>query len=98
MSAEHTSAAERTPEVLNELLEHAEARELIASAQANGSVAAEELATAASDLELDPGQLETLYGLLDELQIEIVDAPEGPAPEAFDADTREVSTTRFSSS
>ncbi|HET8653717.1 MAG TPA: sigma-70 family RNA polymerase sigma factor [Gaiellaceae bacterium] len=63
---------------------------LIASAQESGQLGSDELAIAVDELELEPGQVDELYGKLDELHIEIVDrAEEAHEPEV---EEREVST------
>jgi RNA polymerase primary sigma factor len=61
---------------------------LIASAQESGQLASDELAVAVDELELEPAQVDELYGRLDELQIEVVE----PAEEEAEVDEREVST------
>ncbi len=61
---------------------------LIASAQESGQLASDELAVAVDELELEPAQVDELYGRLDELQIEVVE----PAEEEAEVDQREVST------
>jgi RNA polymerase primary sigma factor len=63
---------------------------LIAGAQESGQLGSEELAVAVDELELEPTQVEELYGRLEELQIEIVE----PVVEEVEAevDQREVST------
>jgi RNA polymerase primary sigma factor len=60
---------------------------LIASAQESGQLASDELAVAIDELELEPAQVDELYGRLEELHIEVVE----PAEEA-EVDQREVST------
>ena len=60
---------------------------LIASAQESGQLASDELAVAVDELELEPAQVDELYGRLEELHIEVVE----PAEEA-QVDQREVST------
>ena len=62
---------------------------LIASAQESGQLGSEELAVAVDELELEPTQVEELYGRLEELHIEIVEPVEEAEPEV---DEREVST------
>ena len=62
---------------------------LIASAQESGQLGSDELAVALDELELEPTQVEELYGKLDELRIEIVDRAE---EEESEVDEREVST------
>jgi RNA polymerase primary sigma factor len=61
---------------------------LIASAQESGQLASDELAVAVDELELEPAQVDELYGRLDELHIEVVE----PAEEEAEVDQREVST------
>jgi RNA polymerase primary sigma factor len=63
---------------------------LIASAQETGQLGSDELAVAVDELELEPTQVEELYGKLDELHIEIVERAEEEAE--AEADEREVST------
>jgi RNA polymerase primary sigma factor len=65
---------------------------LIANAQESGRVGSDELTAALEELELTAAQLDELYGRLDELQIEVVDAggdDDDPEPEPTE---REVST------
>ncbi len=63
---------------------------LIAGAQESGQVGSDELAVAVDELELEPAQVDELYGKLEELHIEVVDKAEDEAePEV---DQREVST------
>ena len=61
---------------------------LIASAQESGQLASDELAVAVDELELEPAQVDELYGKLEELHIEVVE----PAEEEAEVDAREVST------
>ena len=61
---------------------------LIASAQESGQLASDELAVAVDELELEPAQVDELYGKLEELHIEVVE----PAEEEAEVDQREVST------
>jgi RNA polymerase primary sigma factor len=61
---------------------------LIAGAQESGQLGSDELAVAVDELELEPAQVDELYGKLDELQIEVVDRSEDE-PEV---EAREVST------
>jgi RNA polymerase primary sigma factor len=79
-----------------ELLETEEARSLFEAAQAAGRVSAEEIALALDELDLEPTQLEDVYRALEELHVEIVEAPAAPAAKEdagrLDAHTREVST------
>ncbi len=61
---------------------------LIASAQESGQLASDELTLAVDELELEPAQVDELYGRLEELHIEVVE----PVEEEAEADAREVST------
>jgi RNA polymerase primary sigma factor len=61
---------------------------LIASAQETGQLGSEELAVAVDELDLEPAQVEELYGKLEELHIEVVQ----PVEEEVEVDEREVST------
>ena len=63
---------------------------LIASAQESGQLGSDELAVAVDELELEPAQVDELYGRLDELHIEIVDRTEDE--DENEVDEREVST------
>src|SRR5215510_16438716 len=80
----------------SDVLETEEARNLLEAAQAAGRVSAEEIALALDELDLEPTQLEDVYRVLEELQVEIVDvqAAAGSKEEEarIDAGTREVST------
>src|SRR5438874_876748 len=79
-----------------DVLETEEARNLLEAAQAAGRVTVEEIALALDELDLEPTQLEDVYRVLEELQVEIVDAT--AAAEAKEeegrlaAGVREVST------
>jgi RNA polymerase primary sigma factor len=88
------TATEEGPSV--EVLETEEARNLLEAAQASGRVSAEEIALSLDELELEPAQIEDVYRALEELQVEIVDAPaaaEEPKEEVrLDETVREVST------
>src|SRR5690348_2833857 len=79
-----------------DVLETEEARTLLETAQAAGRVTAEEIALALDELDLEPAQVEDVYRVLEELQIEIVDAAasaESKEEEArLVAGAREVST------
>src|SRR3954452_16561992 len=79
-----------------EVFETEEVRNLLEAAQAAGRVSAEEIALALDELELEPTQIEEVYRALEELQVEIVDAPataaEPKEEEKLDQPVREVST------
>jgi RNA polymerase primary sigma factor len=80
---------------LGDILETVEARSLIETAQAAGTVSAEDVALALDELDLDAGQIDDVYRALEELQVEIVGAPteavEKEEP-ALDDETREITT------
>src|SRR5436190_14866918 len=93
---EHVSAGvERgaTATAVADVLETVEARTLIEAAQASGSVTQDEIALALDELDLDAGQIDDFYRTLEEMQIDVVAAPE---PEEKDepaqAEAREIST------
>ena len=78
---------------VTDVLETDEARGLLESARAAGSVSAEEIALAFDELDLDAGQLDDVYQALDDLQIEVVGAERREEAEELDAEeAREVST------
>jgi RNA polymerase primary sigma factor len=75
------------------VLELEEAQHLIETGQAAGSLTQEEIALALDELELDAGQLEDFYHALEELQIDIVAAPQEDDDDLHEEDQqREVST------
>jgi RNA polymerase primary sigma factor len=86
------AGVERTVGAVAEVLESEEARNLIESAQAAGSVTQDELALALDELDLDAGQIDDFYRTLEELQVEIVAAPEEEKDEPAQAEAREIST------
>jgi RNA polymerase primary sigma factor len=81
---EGASGRESTPEGALEVL--------IANAQESGRVASDELNAALEELELSAAQLDELYGRLEELQIEVVDAGGDDDDDADPEPEREVST------
>src|SRR5215467_10630037 len=78
----------------SDVLETEEARNLLEAAQAAGRVSAEEIALSLDELDLEPAQVEDVYRALEELQVEIVEAPAVEVKETgrVDEQTREVST------
>src|SRR3954452_5137423 len=72
------------------VLELEEAKGLLETGQAAGSLTSEEISLALDELELDAAQMEDFYQALDELQIEIVDGEAAEAEEEAESD--EVST------
>jgi RNA polymerase primary sigma factor len=81
---------------LADILDTDEARALIESAQASGSVSTDEIASALDELDLDATQIDDVYRALEELHVEVVGA--GLSVEAekeeqrFDEEAREIST------
>jgi len=91
---EMTATATEDPASV-ELLETEEARNLLEAAQAAGQVTADQVALALDELDLEPAQIEDVYRALEELQVEIVEAPaaaEAKEEVRLDEQTREVST------
>ena len=80
---EGVNGRESTPEGALEVL--------IANAQESGRVASDDLNAALEEVELTPGQVDELYGRLEELQIEVVDAGGDDAEDEAN-NQREVST------
>ncbi len=61
--------------VVADILETAEARQLLEAAQAaGGSLSSEEIALALDELDLDAGQMDDFFHHLEELQIDVVSA------------------------
>jgi RNA polymerase primary sigma factor len=77
-----------------EVLETDEARALLETAQAAGSISTEEVALALDELGLEPGQIEDVFRALEELQVEIIGPPTDPEAkeESRSEEVREVST------
>ena len=76
-----------------ELLETDEAKGLLESGRASGSLSTEEIALALGELELDAAQVDDFYHALEELQIEVVDGSSDAEEREPAAETaREVST------
>jgi RNA polymerase primary sigma factor len=74
-----------------DILDTEEAKGLLESAQQAGSVTADEIALALDELDLDANQIDDLYHVLEEMQIEVVAAAD--ADDAFEEQpAREVST------
>jgi RNA polymerase primary sigma factor len=78
-----------------DILETDEARVLLETAQASGSLSADEIALALDELDLDVAQIDDFYRTLEEMQIDVVavsaQEPEVEEKEAV-AEAREVST------
>ncbi len=85
------AGAKARPAGTIEVLETDEARGLLESGRAAGSLTAEEIALALHELELDDSQLEEVYHALDELQIEVVE-PDRREQLDLAVEARDVST------
>jgi RNA polymerase primary sigma factor len=87
-----SAQAEKTrPASIGELLERDEAKGLLELAKQTGSISSSDIALALDELELEPAQIDDFYHVLEELQIEVVDAAteEELTPEP---EVREIST------
>src|ERR1700740_1669367 len=85
----------REARVIADVLETDEARQLLEAAQAaGGSLSQEEITLALDELDLDAGQLDDFYHALEELQIDVVAAPDEveEVREELKAEAREIST------
>ncbi len=91
-----TGVEQDVARVAADVLEIDEARALIETAQAAGSVSADDIALALDELELDAGQIDDVYRALEELQVEVVGVDLGTRDEKetrpSDVELREVST------
>ena len=83
---------ERGATAVADVLETVEARTLLETAQASGSVTQDEIALALDELDLDAGQIDDFYRTLEELQIDVVGITEEPEKELPVAEAREIST------
>jgi RNA polymerase primary sigma factor len=76
-----------------DVLETEEARNLLESAQAAGSVSQDEIALALDELDLDAAQIDEFYRTLEELQVEVVPVVDEIEKEEVPvAEAREIST------
>jgi RNA polymerase primary sigma factor len=92
MSAGQRGAAGSRPV---DVMETVEAQGLLEAARASGSLTAEEISLALDELELDAGQMDDFYSVLEEMHIDVVgDEAEEPAVEEAPEpeEGREVST------
>ena len=87
-----SGGAEQGATAVADVLESVEARTLLESAQAQGTVTQDEIALALDELELDAGQIDDFYRALEELQVDVVGAPEEEKEETPVAEAREIST------
>jgi RNA polymerase primary sigma factor len=72
------------------ILETVEARTLLETAQAAGSISTDDIALALDELDLDAGQIDDVYRALEELQVEVVAAGEPSADEKEEQRVEEV--------
>ena len=72
---------ERGATAVADVLETVEARTLLETAQASGSVTQDEIALALDELDLDAGQIDDFYRTLEEMQIDVVGVTEEPEKE-----------------
>jgi RNA polymerase primary sigma factor len=75
-----------------EILETDEARHLLESAHAQGSLTTDEIAVALDELELDAGLIDDFYHALEEMQIDVVGVVAEVEEKEVIADVREIST------
>jgi RNA polymerase primary sigma factor len=81
----------RSAQGVADILETDEAKGLLENAQQAGSVTADEIALALDELDLDANQIDDLYHVLEEMQIEVVAVEVEEEPEEVPV-AREVST------
>jgi RNA polymerase primary sigma factor len=87
-AGEQAAARARTP---GGVLEAEEAWELLQAGRQAGKLTAEEITVALDELSFDTGQIDEFYGLLEELQIEVVQTEE-PEEESLDLEGPDIST------
>jgi RNA polymerase primary sigma factor len=75
-----------------DIFETDEARLLLETGQASGSLSADEIALALDELDLDTGQIDDFYRTLEEMQIDVVAVVEVEEKEVVEVETREIST------
>src|SRR5215210_6187114 len=75
-----------------DILETEEGKGLLESAQQAGSVTMDEIALALDELDLDANQIDDLYHVLEEMQIEVVAAADADDDALDEEPAREVST------
>ena len=85
---------QESPRELADVFETDEARTLLETAQAAGTVSTDEIALALDELDLDAAQIDDVYRALEELQVEVVGAgaPEEKEEPRLDEQAREIST------
>ena len=75
-----------------DILETDEARNLLETAQASGSVSTDEIALALDELDLDATQIDDVYRALEDLQIDVVGVSEPEEEKEIVPEAREIST------
>ena len=75
-----------------DILETDEARNLLETAQASGSVSTDEIALALDELDLDATQIDDVYRVLEEMQIDVVGVSEPEEEKEVVPEAREIST------
>jgi RNA polymerase primary sigma factor len=80
------------PTTLAEVLESDEAKNLVEAGRDAGTLTTAEIALALDELELDPVLVEEFLGVLEELQIEVVDVQPEEREVSLEVETREIST------
>ena len=91
MSAVSSNNTAATGQVVD-LLESQEGRLLIENGRQSGRIAAEEIARAVDELDLDVAQLDDFYAALEELHIEVVERVDDAEEAEAEAEVHEVST------
>src|SRR2546423_1687825 len=87
-----TGVEQRGVREVTDLFETDEARHLLETAQAAGSVSTDEIALALDELDLDAAQIDDFYRVLEELQIEVLPPNEAEKEQRPIAEVREIST------
>ena len=77
---------------LADILETDEARNLLETAQVSGSVSTDEIALALDELDLDATQIDDVYRVLEEMQIDVVGITEPEEEKEVVPEAREIST------
>jgi RNA polymerase primary sigma factor len=89
VSATEVAAAPKS--VVTDVMETDDAKALLDTGRENGRLSADEIAVALDELDLEPAQIDDFYHALEELQIEVVSAPDDEDEQPVE-EPREVST------
>jgi RNA polymerase primary sigma factor len=92
VSAEQQAVGMKGEERSGSLLESEEAWELLQSGRQAGKLDAEEVALALDELHLETGQIDEFYGMVEELQIELVTEEEEAVDDSLELEGHDVST------